>query len=107
MSLGYTVLQLFLFTVCATCNVISPVKYVLYLYISISRSLSAAPNVSVFAAPLISCFPGMLLRYWVTLKWVQFIIINIIIIIIIISKCWDVSQNSKLPPRASHVALPT
>jgi len=29
-----SVLHVMLFTVCATCNVISPVKYVLYLYIS-------------------------------------------------------------------------
>jgi disulfide bond formation protein DsbB len=37
-----------IFTLCATCNVISPVKYVLYLYISTSRSLCAAPNMAVY-----------------------------------------------------------
>ena len=36
------------FTVCATCNVILPVKYVLYLYISTSHSLCAVPNTAVF-----------------------------------------------------------
>ena len=39
MFLGYRVLQLFLNTICAACNVISPVKYVLYFYISSSRSM--------------------------------------------------------------------
>ena len=36
------------FTVCATCNVISPVKYVLYFYISTSHSMCAVPNTAVF-----------------------------------------------------------
>ena len=36
------------FTVCATCNVISPVKYVLYFYISTSRSVCAVHNMAVF-----------------------------------------------------------
>ena len=51
------------FTVCATCNVISSVKYVLYFYISTSRSLCAVPNMAVFCSSLISRFPGMLPRY--------------------------------------------
>ena len=51
------------FTVCATCNVISPLKYVLYLYISTSRSVCAVPNMAVVCSCLISCVPCMLLRY--------------------------------------------
>jgi uncharacterized membrane protein YesL len=45
------------------CNVISPVKYVLYLYISTLRSMCAVPNMAVVCSSLISCFPGMLLTY--------------------------------------------
>jgi len=37
--LGYVLLQLSVCTVCATYNVISHVKYVLYLYIGTSRSV--------------------------------------------------------------------
>jgi len=51
------------FTVCATCNIISPVKYVLSFYISTCRGKSAVPNMALFCISLISCFPGMLLRY--------------------------------------------
>ena len=51
------------FTVCATCNVISSVKYVLYFYISTFRSMSAMTNTAVFCSPLILCFPGMLHMY--------------------------------------------
>ena len=42
------------FSVCATRNVTSPVKYVLYFYIRTFRS---------FCNSSISCFPGMSLRY--------------------------------------------
>jgi len=48
MFLGYVVLQLFLFTICASCNVISHVRYVLYIYISTLRSLCTVPNMAVF-----------------------------------------------------------
>jgi len=51
------------FTVCTTCNVISPMKYVLYFYSSTSCSMCAVPNMAVFCSSLILCFPGMLLRY--------------------------------------------
>ena len=56
-------LQLFVFTVCATRNVNSLVKCVLYFYISTFRSMCAVPNVAVLFSSLISCFRGMLLRY--------------------------------------------
>jgi hypothetical protein len=61
MSLVYTVLQLF--CICATRNVISPMIYVLYFYISTSRSLCAVPNMAVVCSSLLLCFPGVLLRY--------------------------------------------
>ena len=51
------------FTICATCNVILLLKYVLYFYISTVHSMCAAPNVAVFCSAVISCFPGKLLRY--------------------------------------------
>jgi len=51
------------FTVCATCNVISPVQYVLYLHISTFHSLCAVPNMAGFCNSLISYFPAMLFRY--------------------------------------------
>ena len=50
------------FTVCATCNVISPVQHVLYFSLSTSRSLCAVHNMAVLCSSLISCFPGTLLR---------------------------------------------
>jgi hypothetical protein len=53
-----------LFTLCATCNVISPLQYVLYLYISTSRSLCAVPNMAVVCSSLISRFVGRFLRYF-------------------------------------------
>ena len=46
-------------TICAICNVISPVKYVLCFHISAFRSMFSVPNFS----SLISCIPGMLVRY--------------------------------------------
>ena len=48
---------------CATCNVISHVKYVLDLYISIFRSLCGVVQTAVFCSSLILCFPGLSLRY--------------------------------------------
>ena len=59
----YVVLQLFCIYNCATCNVIPPVKSVLYFYISTFCSMCAVSNMDVFCSSLITCFPGMLLRY--------------------------------------------
>ena len=53
------------FTIRATCNVISSVKYVLCCYISTSHSMCAVPNMAIFCSSLISCFLGTLLRYCV------------------------------------------
>jgi hypothetical protein len=44
----------------------SSLKYVLYFYISTLRNMCAAPNTAVYCSSLISCFPGMLLRYCVS-----------------------------------------
>jgi len=40
------------------------VKYVLYFYIITSRNVRAVPNIVVFCSSLISCFPSMLLGYY-------------------------------------------
>ena len=55
----------------------------LYIYISTFRSMCAVPNVAVFWSSLTSCFPGMLLTYFLNdFEIVQVAPIIIIIIII-------------------------
>ena len=39
-------------------------QYVLYFCISTCRSMCAVHNMAVLCSSLITCFPGMLLRYW-------------------------------------------
>ena len=59
----------------------------LYCYISTFRSMCAVPNMAVFCSSLTSCFPGMLLTYFMNdfeIVPVAPIIIIIIIIIIIL-----------------------
>ena len=41
-----------------------PVLNLLYFYISTFRSMCAVPSVAVFCSSLTSCFPGMLLTYF-------------------------------------------
>jgi hypothetical protein len=41
------------FAICATCNVISTVKYVLYFYISTFHIMCAVPNMAVFSSFII------------------------------------------------------
>ena len=41
-----------------------PVLNPLYVYISTFRSTCAVPNMAVFCSSLISCFPGILLKYF-------------------------------------------
>jgi hypothetical protein len=41
-----------------------PMLNILYSYISTSRSVCAVPNMADFCSALISCFPVMLLRYF-------------------------------------------
>ena len=36
----------------------------LYFYISTSRSMCAVPNIALFCSSLTSCFPGMLITYF-------------------------------------------
>ena len=50
----------------------------LYFYISTFRSMCAMPNMAVFWSSLTSCFPGMLLTYFLNVV----IIITIIIAIV-------------------------
>jgi len=40
-----------LYLQCATCNVILPVKCVLYFYISTFRTMCAVPNMAAFVIP--------------------------------------------------------
>ena len=49
------------FTICTTCNVISPIKYVLYFYINNFSSTCAVYNMVVLCISLIQYFLGMLL----------------------------------------------
>ena len=56
-----------------------PVLNLLYFYISTFRIMRAVPNMAVFCSSLTSCFPGMMLAYFLN----DFLIIIIIIIIII------------------------
>ena len=39
---------------------------ILHVYISTFRSVCAVPNMAVFCSALISCFPGELLRYFLS-----------------------------------------
>ena len=41
-----------------------PLLNLLYFYISTFRSMCAAPNMDIFCSSLTSCFPGMLLMYF-------------------------------------------
>ena len=52
---------LLLFTVLIS---LVPMLSLLYFYISIFRSMCAVPNMAVFCSSLTSCFPGMLLTYF-------------------------------------------
>ena len=67
-SLGNTVLQLFCcyYSWCLYVSSVS-VLNLLYFYISTFRSMCAVPNMAVFCSSLTSCFPGMLLTYFLLL----------------------------------------
>ena len=61
----------------------------LHFYISTFRSMCAVPNMAVFCSSLTSCFPGMLLTYFLNVfEIVPVAPIIIIIIIIICDKCF-------------------
>ena len=60
------------FTICATCNVISLVKYVLYFYIGTFRSMCAVPNMAVFCIMLLLLLSLLLIIYLqncLTVNW--------------------------------------
>ena len=68
----------------------------LYFYISTFRSVCAVPNMAVFCSSLTSCFPGMLLTYFLNdfetvpvAPIITGIIFVIIIIIICESREWE------------------
>jgi hypothetical protein len=63
MFLGCVVLQLFCIYNFMLHVMLLGMFHVLYLYIITSCSLCAVPNMAVFCSSLISCFPGVLLRY--------------------------------------------
>jgi hypothetical protein len=42
------------------------IQYTLYCYISPSRSVCAVPSTAISCSSFISCFPGMLLRYYLS-----------------------------------------
>ena len=57
-----SLLHVMLFTVCATCNVISPVKHFCTLHQHFPQSVCSA-QCGCFCIAFISCFIDMLLRY--------------------------------------------
>ena len=60
------------------------VSNLLYFYISTFRSMYAVPNMAVFWSSLTSCFPGVLLAYFLNDSEIVSVAPIIIIIIIII-----------------------
>ena len=69
----------------------------LYFYISTSRSMCAVPNMAVFSSSFTSCFPGMLLMYFLN----DFIII---IIISFMQGIYTYSPETNYVPREYSVA---
>ena len=46
-----------------TCNVISRAAHVVCFYVSTFSSMCSLPSMAVFCGSLVSCFPGVFLRY--------------------------------------------
>jgi len=63
MSLGYSVAAILLLLFTVFISLVSALN-LLYFYISTFRSMCAVPNMAVFWISLTSCFPGMLLTYF-------------------------------------------
>jgi len=59
----YTVAAILLLLYMVLISLVS-VLYLLYFYISTFRSMCAVPNMAVFCTSFTSCFPGMLLTYF-------------------------------------------
>ena len=61
----YSVATILLLTFMVLISLVS-VLNLLYFYISTFRSMCAVPNMVVFCSSLTSCFPGMLLTYFLS-----------------------------------------
>jgi len=59
----YSVAAILLLPLMVLISLVS-VLNILYFYISTFRSMCAMPNMAVFCSSLTSCFPGMLLTYF-------------------------------------------
>ena len=59
----YSVVAILLLPFMVLMSLVS-VLNLLYYYISTCRSMCEVPHMTVFCSPLASCFPGMLLRYF-------------------------------------------
>ena len=80
-----------------------PVLNLLYSYISTFRSMCAVPNMAVFWSSLTSCFPGMLLTYFLNYFEIVWMTLKIIIIIIIIIAAFR--EDHYLPKKDQPDAL--
>ena len=63
MSVGNSVAAILLLLFMVLKSLVS-VLNLFYFYISTFRSMCAVPNMAVFCSSLTSCFPGMLLTYF-------------------------------------------
>jgi len=77
------------------------VLYLLYFYISTFRNMCAVPNMAVFYSSLTSCFPGMLLTYFLNnfyYYYYYYCYVNSFVALelkIFFSKDWCTSQTIK------------
>ena len=79
-----------------------PALALLYFYVSTFRSMCAVPNMAVFSSSLTSCFPGMLLTYFLN-DFEMVPVAPIIIIIIIIIVVVVVSSSSYCRTTSAYV----
>jgi hypothetical protein len=65
MFLGHIILQVYVVTICGTCDTISNDQHFeFYSYISTFLTICVVPNMAVFYSFLISSFSGMLFGYF-------------------------------------------
>ena len=86
---------------------------VLFFYISTFRSMCAVHNMAVFCSSLISCFPGMLFKYFLNdfqvvpvAPSIPFVFMLIIIIIIIIKFLFNNAPSQHKGGCTLRVSLP-
>ena len=60
----------------------------LYFYISTFRSMCAVPNMAIFCSSLTSCFPGMLLTYFLK----DFEIVPLALLLLLLLLCRNLSH---------------